>query len=202
MSERLFKVLGDGMEPFHGGKGRWLAGRWMPPVANIQLCRQGYHLCREQDLVLWLGPTIYEAEWRGERIDDSDKIVVSEARTVRRLTTWNERTARLFAADCAEHVAHLADADTRRVIRKTLSVVRRFADGAATVDELAAAAETAWAAWTARAAWTAWAARAAGAAETAWAAWAAWAAAGAAAGAAEREWQTNRLMEILYPKEG
>lgn len=181
----------------------------MPPVASIRPCKRGYHLCREQDLVLWLGPTIHEAKWRGERIDDSDKIVVSEARTVRRLTTWDERTARLFAADCAEHVAHLADADTRRVIRKTLSVVRRFADGEATVDELARAAETAWAAgaaaraaetaWAARAAWDAWATEAAEAAEAA-----AWAAAEAArtARTAEREWQTGRLMEILYPKEG
>jgi hypothetical protein len=94
---RTFKVLGPDLKPFHGGTGQWVAGEWMPPIDTIEPCVRGYHLCRESDLVSWLGPEIWEAEWRGDMIEQSDKIVVSEARLIRRLDTWNERTARLFA---------------------------------------------------------------------------------------------------------
>ena len=104
--ERLFKVLGENRTAFHGGSGKWFARKWMPPIADIKPWVRGYHLCREKDLLGWLGPEIWEAEYRGERIDQADKIVVSEARLVRRLP-WDERTARLFAADCAEQVLHL-----------------------------------------------------------------------------------------------
>src|SRR3990167_10777896 len=119
MTERLFKVLGDNRTPVHGGKGVWEARKWMPPIDNIEPCERGYHLCREADLIHWLGPNIYEAAYRGERIDAEDKIVVSEARLVRRLTTWNDRTARLFGADCAERVLRLIP-EPHRTDRKSV----------------------------------------------------------------------------------
>lgn len=42
-----------------------------------------------------------------EMIVTEHSVVVRRARLVRQLQTWNERTAWLFAADCAEHVLHL-----------------------------------------------------------------------------------------------
>ena len=188
MSERLFKVLDEGGEPCHGGRGIWSLphdgqpGDWMPPVeGELVACKKGYHLCREQDLIKWLGPVIYEAEYRGERLDANNKIVVREARLLARVETWNDRTARLFACDCAERVLPIFERerpDDERP-REAIAVARRFANGEATHEELAAA----WAPARA-AAWDA-------------ARDAAFDAARAAAGDGEEEWQTTRLMEYL-----
>ena len=206
--ERLFKVLGDDGRPHHGGTGRWhlphdgKPGDWMPPIeGDLVPCENGYHLCREGYLADWLGPHIFEAEYRGERLDTDDKIVVREARLVRELGTWNEQTARLFACDCAERVLPLFEkerpGDERP--RKAIDTARAYVAGAATVEQLAAARAAAWAAARAAARAAAWAAARA----AAWAAArdAAWDAARPAARAAERNWQTDRLMHYLYPEE-
>lgn len=184
-------------------------GVWMKVTGKLIPCKHGLHLCRRQDLMEWLGPVMFEAEARGRVVVVEDKIVVSEARLLRKLETWNECTARLFAADCAEHILDAMEgrysSDLRS--RKAIEIARLFANGQATEQELAAA----WAAardaadaarYAARsAAWSAaGAARyAAGyAADAAWsAADAAWSAAGAAAGYAERQWQTDRLWWYL-----
>ena len=89
--------------------------------------------------------------------------------------------SRLLACDYAEHVLHLFEAqcpgDDRP--RKAIEVSRRHARGEATEEALAAAWDAAMAA--------AWAAAGA----------AAWDAARAAAWDAEREWQEQRLRELL-----
>ena len=99
---------------------------------------------------------------------------------------------RIFACDCAERVLPIYEKqcpkDTRP--RQAIEVSRRFANGQATQEGLAAAEAAAWAAT--------WAA--AGAAVTRAAARAAAGAARAAAGAAEREWQAQRLRELLEAK--
>jgi hypothetical protein len=217
MNERLFKVLGKGRTPCHGGDGKWpRRGVWRKVDGPLVLCEHGLHLCRENDLVLWLGPEIWEAEYDGERIDAEDKIVVSKARLVRKVDTWNERTARLFACDCAERVLPIYEKrypDDKRP-RVAVETARRYAEGKATREERAAAGaaardaagaaarDSAWdaardAAWAAARA-SAWDA----ARDAAWAAAraAAWDAAWAAAWAAERKWQTARLIEYLYPE--
>ena len=206
----LFKVLGENGEAFHGGTGSWFLpkgsrpGKWMPKIDNIAACERGYHVVTLAQLPAWLGPTIYEVEVRGDRIDQADKVVVSKARLVRRLD-WSKKSARLFAADCAERVLPIFEKyhpkDTRP--RDAIAVARRFANGEATHDELAAAGAAALAA--ARDA-----ARAAARDAACAAGWAAaWAAAGAAAGAAARaaawaagwaaeiEWQAQRLAFYL-----
>jgi hypothetical protein len=197
MSEQLYKVLDGERRPIHGGKGQWLPeGEWMPPVADIEPCARGYHVCTWGRLVRWLGPVIWEAEGRGECIVADDKQVWSEARLVRRLDNWNPRTQRLFACDCAERVLHLFEAkrpDDKRP-REAIRIARLYAEGKATEDELAAARAAAW--------------DAARSAESAvWsAAWcAAWAkvedAAWSAAWDAERAWQTERLLWYLEGEE-
>ena len=157
----LYKVLGENGESFHGGSGVWSLpknghpGEWMPEIKGIKMCRRGYHACREGDLVLWLGPAIYEAE-RDEAAEyeecdtqGASKIVSGRMRLLRRLDTWNERTQRLYACDCADAaMAATGTTDPRSV--EAVSVARRFAVGEATAGELERAA------WAARAA--AWAA--------------------------------------------
>jgi hypothetical protein len=128
-------------------------------------------------------------------------------------TLLDDRSLRLFAADCAEHVLHFFEEkcpkDDRP--RKAIQAARDFANGTIGAAARDAAGDAAWAAaraaaWDAAgaaaraAAWAAARAAAWGAAgDAAWAAAgdAAWAAAGAAAWAAELKWQADKIRECL-----
>jgi hypothetical protein len=152
-----YKVLNHDATSCHGGTVAWhkpkgkRPGKWMPKIEVLVPCRSGYHLCRPEDLVLWLGPAIYEAEGRGLVIPQDDKIVAQEARLLRRFDTWNERTARLFACDCAERVLHLT---TDERSHEAVRVARRYAEGEATDEGLDAASAAARdSAWDAERAW-------------------------------------------------
>jgi len=146
----LYKVLDEKGRAFHGGHGKWhlpsgkRPGKWMPEIKDIVPCQRGYHVVTLAQLPQWLGPALYEVEVRSERIDQDDKIVVSQARLVRRVTTWHERTARLFACDCAERVLPIFEKllpnDDRP--RQAIAVGRHYASGKAR----AAAGAAAWAA--------------------------------------------------------
>jgi hypothetical protein len=187
---KYYKVLGKGGVPCNGGTGQWYLpkdgkpGRWMPKIRNIEPCVRGYHLCRKEDILQWLNAEIYEAEGRGEFIrHDNNKEVFPEARLIRKIENWNEKNARLFAADCADHVLHIFEKErpNNDRPRRAIQAARDFALGkieaAARAAAGAAAGDAAWAA--------AWAAAMEAARAAAWAA--AWAAAGDAAGAAARE---------------
>ena len=151
---KLYKVLDEDGRAFHGGNGAWSLpdgrkmGAWMPPVkGELVLCENGYHLCRRQDLIRWLGPVIYVAEARGRTIHDDTKVVAREARLVRRLDTWNETTARLFAADCAEHViGNIKDAQIKLAAVKAIEAARAFARSEIDDAALSAARSAAWSA--------------------------------------------------------
>ena len=174
-----YKVLNEDGTPCNGGNGTWdTSGGWMPKLEKkLRPCKYGYHLCRKRDLVCWLGPAIWTVEVRGQIVRDGNKCVCREARLVERLSTWNERSTRLFACDCAEHaLRRIVKPDQRSI--DAIAIARRFANGKATEAELAAARDAAGAA-----------------ARDAWAA--AWAAAGAAARDAEHNWQTARLFHYL-----
>ena len=167
MSEAYYKVLNADGSCFHGGNGKWplpvgdQLGEWMPKIDKIAPCQSGYHILKREHVVGWFGPAIFEVEVRGDVVWDNDKGVAQQARLVRKLETWNDKTARLFACDCADAVRHLMK-DKRST--DAIDVARRFANGLATQEELAAAEAAAWAAaWAAaHAAWAAWdAARAA-----------------------------------------
>ena len=151
MTDLLFKVLGEDRRPFHGGQGQWPEPGVWTETRKVVACRSGWHLCRPQHLMQWLGPTIWLAEADGEVVETADKIVAPRARLIRQLP-WDERAARLFAADCAERVLPLFESacpgDDRP--RRAIEVARAFAEGRAT----AAARDAAWAAaWDAERQW-------------------------------------------------
>ena len=178
----FYKVLNADLTSRNGGTYQWVLGEWAPEIEGELIpCNNGYHVCQESDLLDWLGPVICDAEIGGGCIRASDKTVARTARIVRVLDTWNERTARLFACDCAERVLPVFERsypnDSRP--RDAIETARRFANSQATAEALAAA-------WGAArdAAW--------GAARDA-----AWGAAWGAAWAAERKWQVERLTEYL-----
>jgi hypothetical protein len=227
MTETLYKALALDGSANNAGTGKWhlpkgkRPGKWMPAISPVVPCQSGYHVTTIDNLLRWIAPTVYEVEVRGDIVDHSDKLVASQARLIR-ATAWNEQTARLFAADCAEHVLHLW---TKRYpndprVADCIAEVRRFANGEATLDEMRQARSAAYAAFDA-AAYAAYDAAAYDAAAYAAvyaaydaaaydaAAYAAVYAAYAAAYAvvydaaarvarlAERKWQTERLAQYL-----
>jgi hypothetical protein len=230
-ADSLFKVLRPDRMPAHGGSGQWPEpGEWHSVTGTLIPCENGLHLCRPLDIARWHDEDCHvlwsvEAGPRTKRLDATDKVVVRKARLIEPVTTWTERSARLFACDCAEHVLPIYERHSgdNSVLRATIAVARRFTIGEAPRDELAAAWDAARAAaWDAAgaAAWdaaraAAWDAAGAAARAAAWdaagaaaraaaraAAWAAarvaaWAAAWAAAGDAERVWQTERILYYL-----
>lgn len=194
MTAIYYKVTNTDGTPCHGGEGAWdlptlnpdgtwTPGAWREVEGDLVACARGLHAATPDQLVQWLGPAIWQIEYAEEPIDAGDKVVGRRARLIRGFPGWNERTARHFAADCAEDVLHLADPAWRETLEVVLYVVRCYADGGATDEERDAARAAAWDA----------AGAAAGDAAGDAARAAAWAAAWAAAGAR----QTDRLMEYL-----
>ena len=202
----MYKVLGANGESIHGGSGVWplphdgQPGEWTQAV-KPRVCVAGWHLVELRDLPAWLKPdcTIWEAEGRGPSDSDGNgKTAYTQARLIRQVFI-SQRSMRLFAADCAEHVLPLFEAehpDDQRP-REAIAAARAFAHGQIDDDTLDAARAAAWDAAGAAAGAAAWAAAWAAARDaarataegTAWAAWAtardaAWDAAGAAAWAA------------------
>jgi len=188
-------------------------GEWLPKVDKLEMCEFGWHYADENHIIAWLREQIFEVEVRGEVLDGDNKSTAQEMRLVRKCEGWNERTARLLACEYAERVLPIYEKhypDDKRP-RQAIETARRFANGEATQEELAAAWDAARAAagaaaWNAAraAAWNAaraaaWAAarNAARAAVGDAARDAARAAAGAAAGAAECKWQNEKLMGLL-----
>ena len=155
MTERLFVMLRPNAISHYGKWGPWhlpskskdedwKPGTWMPPAHGpLSFDENGYHLHRQTILVYLLGFSIYEAEYRGGRIDAQSKLVVRKARLIRKLETWTDQAARLFACDCAEHVLHLFEEhnpDNPRPHR-AIETARRYALGYATPDLLEVAKE-------------------------------------------------------------
>ena len=141
---KLFKVL-DASKSCHGGNHVWTPGEWVRVKGKLIPCQRGIHLCREQDLIEWIGPEIWAAEYRGDGfIEHENKVVVREARIISKYENWNETTARLLACDFAEKVIYLCGDDPRPA--EAIRVARLFAVGEATQKELEAAWDAAWAA--------------------------------------------------------
>jgi hypothetical protein len=206
---KLYKVLSRNekgqLVSCNGGDQVWTPGEkvYAHDKGPLVACANGIHVCREQDLIHWLNEVICPVvEASKERIVQDDKVVHRWCVIGEPIDAWNERTARLFACDCAQWALSLVEKPDPRSV-EAVRVARLFADGEATPEELAAAGAAAGAA--ARdAAWdAAWAAAraaagaAAGSAARAAARAAAWDAAGAAAGA----YITERLMEYLEGRE-
>jgi hypothetical protein len=146
----FYKVLDAEGYSCHGGSlkwslptknddGSWTPGEWMPEIEGpLVECKNGYHLVTLEQLPGWLNERIFVAEVAGEIIKSSDK-EKWVARKVRLLseTAWDERTARLFACDCAEHVCIFTAGlpDDKRP-RQAIETARRYASGHATKEEL------------------------------------------------------------------
>ncbi|MFA7265741.1 MAG: putative immunity protein [Candidatus Nanopelagicales bacterium] len=181
-------LMPDGATP--QGYGRWpLDGSWMPKLSGKLIpCERGYHVMSDVDLIEWCGPyDLWTVETKYKPVPHDNKTVVRTARLVDKVGSLDDRKLRLFAADCAEWVLPLFEAerpDDDRP-RKAIEAARAFANGEITAAAWDAARAAAWDA--ARAA-----ARDAARAAARDATW-------DAARDAERQWQTARL--LTYVKE-
>lgn len=117
---------------------RYRLKKWQPPVKGpIVPCRNGYHVLRpEQVAGDFITRDLFVAEVRGDVLDGGDKVVARECRIVYRLTGWNERTARLFAIDCAERVLRLLSPADDSQARLLVQAARRYISGEIGIKEL------------------------------------------------------------------
>lgn len=154
--ERYWKVLNAQGESCHGGSYRWslptwdakrgwIPGAWTPLIENVVPCERGYHVCRDRDLLHWLGARIYACEVRGEIVEAEDNVVAGQVRLTCP-TPWDDVSARLFAVECAAEVLPLYEraqpGDSQ--VSDCLVVAFRYALGDATAEELNAASAAAW----------------------------------------------------------
>jgi immunity protein 5 of polymorphic toxin system len=159
-------------------------GRWVKATGPLAACESGIHACTVDQSYRWLRAECYVIELGGRVIENDDKLVARKGRLLYRVRGWNDKNARLFAADCAEHVLHLFEKQRPKDQRprKAIEAARAYAKDPSEANKRAGAAARA----AARAA--AWDAAGAAAGDAAGAA--AWDAAGdaarAAAGAAAR----------------
>ena len=179
----IYKFLTADMRSPIGASDPWEIGKTMRVEGPLVPCETGLHGWPLFGLLNFTGERLVRVEIGAEYVwhgDGGDRKIVARAMTpVELIEAYNDRTLRLFAADCAERVLPLFEQqrpnDNRP--RQAVETARRFANGEATRDELAAAWDAAWdAAWAA--AWVA-------AGDAAWDA--AWDAARAAQTASLRE---------------
>lgn len=141
--DTLFKTL-NGRYAANGGKHRYRRDRWTRGINPVVPCRTGWHLARGAQVLNWLSPTLWIAEYdpTWPVVEQFDKLVAGRVRIVEKVERWDKRTARLFAADCAE-AALLGERATGREPNdrswEAIEVARRFADGNASASERAAA---------------------------------------------------------------
>ncbi len=183
---KIYKFLTAEMRSPIGTSQPWEIGLTVRVEGPLVPCENGLHGWPISGLLNLTAERLVRVEvgaeyvWHGEGVER--KIVARAMTPAELIEAYNDRTLRLFAADCAERVLPLFERqqpnDDRP--RRAIETARRFANGEATRDELAAA----WAA--------AWAAARAAAGD----------AAGDAAWAAEREWQARHLAEMLGLTEG
>ena len=126
-----YKVLRDGRS-CHGGKGKWTPNRKRSVRGELAPCKNGLHYCRDEQVLHWLGEGIWEFVdlTPDETIDNGDKMVTRAGKVTKKYETWNERTQRLFAVDCARIAVNRYAQDAQReLLHACLDVAVGCAEG-------------------------------------------------------------------------
>lgn len=124
-------------------------GPWLPTIKGgrkaLVHCRNGYHACRADDLIEWTTTNLYEVELGRVILESPTKVVSTRLRILRYVPTWNERTARLFAADCLERLLPYYESayPNDRRVRRVVQSARAYARGEASWGTLFSAREAA-----------------------------------------------------------
>lgn len=92
-----YKFLRDGeVAPFTGFS--WPIDEWVEAEA-VDVCRDGIHACRLDDLPFWLGRRLWEIELAGEIVELERKVVAQRGRLLRRLSEWTPELLDEFVDD-------------------------------------------------------------------------------------------------------
>ena len=191
MTQIYYKWLKpDRTTTYQGVKWPKRVGVWTPDETP-KLCASGWHLATHQGIAghARTGAVLWIAEGRGASVVAEDKVAFSSARLVSQVGTLTQVIAVQWAAECARRVLkhyedrHPEDKRPREAIQAALKWAK---DPTETNHDAAYAA--------AKAAYAAYAAAAAAAANAAYAGAAAYA---AASHKKEREWQSDRLLQLL-----
>jgi hypothetical protein len=190
----VYKFL-NGREAAYAPRFRYRLGAWKPAIeGQLVVCRNAYHGLRSQDLSQWIARGLFVIESRDEWLEYGNKLYTrGPVRIIEHLKGWNERAARLAAADFAEAVLPIFEkarpGDERP--RRAIQAARDYANGEIGAAAWAAAGAAAGDAWDA--AWDAAGAAAGAAAEAA-----AWAAAKDAAKDAAWAAQGQIILDYAY----
>jgi hypothetical protein len=111
MSEPTYYKWLNGRESTHVPGHRYRLGSWREVIGPLFPCENGLHVCRVEHLSRWIARDLFVCEVDSETLDAGDKVVVRRCRIVEHLTGWDERTARLAAADFAEAVLPIFERD-------------------------------------------------------------------------------------------
>lgn len=110
---RAYKTLSEGRSQFTGLSWPLPAGgqpgAWVQADGPIALCDNGIHACDSHQLPHWIGMELWEVELGGEIVRESDAVIASRARLLRRVEAWDEPTRRRFATWCLERARELSD---------------------------------------------------------------------------------------------
>jgi hypothetical protein len=72
-------------------------------TAPLELCRNGVHVCRVDQLPHWLGSELWVVQVEGQVVEFDDVLVSSRARLVETVQSWSSWGRAEFARDCARH---------------------------------------------------------------------------------------------------
>jgi hypothetical protein len=79
-------------------------GAWVE--AEPHVCASGIHACEVEDLPYWIDAELWELELDGA-VRAERKLVARRGRLLRRIESWDERSARAFADSCAAAAAKI-----------------------------------------------------------------------------------------------
>ena len=137
-----YKLLGgeDGLHACHGGCMVYRRGVWMKPIDDVYACTRGYHTVTAKQIIPWLNgvTAVYCCDVRGP-VDAGDKYVSRSIRLGHKV--MGERELCHLVCDFAAHVLNIFE--TKRPqddrVHNCITTAREYADGRATLDDLAAA---------------------------------------------------------------
>ena len=175
----------DRTTTYQGVKWPKRVGVWTPDVTPV-MCVSGWHLATHEGIAehARTGSVLWIAEGRGASVAADDKVAFSSARLVSQVGTLTRVIAVQWAAECARRVLkHYEDCypEDKRP-REAIQAALKWAKDPTEANRAAAATA---------------ATAASAAASAAVASAAAYAAGAAAAREKEREWQSDRLLELL-----
>jgi hypothetical protein len=110
-----YKFLREGaVAPFTGVK--WpVVGEWLRAGGELELCGNGVHACRPEDLPMWLFDELWELELEPPIRSEPTHVIAAAGRLRARVESWGPDVAGAFAAACTARVrdpAYALDAAT------------------------------------------------------------------------------------------